>query len=185
MIDFNFVLQLAGRNTDINEYLLSLYNIPVQMNAKMIVELGAGQSTYALTASANETKGQFYSIDVTEGAIARGYSLENNPLKDEERYHFILGDDMEVVKTWDKEIDFLFLDTSHLLEHTRAELKAWLPLVREGGVIMMHDTAHKTGDGMGCRQALNEFLEENDNYFPLHLLDTKYIGMSILCKLQL
>ena len=62
-LDYNYVNNLAFRDSDINEYLLALYGVAVGMKAKVIVELGGGQSSYALTAAANETKGQFYSID--------------------------------------------------------------------------------------------------------------------------
>lgn len=187
MLDRNFVLNLANRSTDINEYIMSLYNIPVQINARTIVELGAGQSTYALTAAANKTEGQFYSIDLFKSARDRLWEGRHGlMLDDEPRYHFVEGDDMKIVKTWDKPIDFLFIDTSHLYEHTKNELEAWTPHVLIGGVIMMHDTNHESGDGMGCRKALDEFVKKYPNNFAVvHLLDTKIIGMSILVKLTI
>ena len=64
MIDRNFILNMAQQSNDINEYLMSLYNIPVQMNAKTIIEIGAGRSTFALVAAANKTEGTVTSIDI-------------------------------------------------------------------------------------------------------------------------
>lgn len=184
MLDFNYALQLAGRNTDMNEYILSLYNIVVQRNYKVVVELGAGQSTYALTAAVNATKGQFYSVDVTSVAPLRGFEQGEGVLEKEPRYHQIVLDDMDLVKKWDKEIDFLFIDSSHLYKHTLDELNSWPKFVKKGGIIMMHDTAHQSGIQMECRQALNEWLKTNgDDYGVVHLLDTKIAGMSILLKL--
>lgn len=184
MLDKNFVLQLAGRDTDINEYLMSLYNIPVQMKAQTIVELGAGQSTFALCAAVNKTAGQFYSIDLYKSARDRLWEGNHGMMLDDEpRYHFIQGNDMEIVKSWDKPIDFLFIDTSHQYEHTKQELEAWTPYVVGGGIIMMHDTGHESEDMKGCRRALDEFVEKNrDSFVDVHLLDRKLIGMSVLIK---
>jgi len=184
-IDFNYVNNLAFRDTDINEHLLDLYGVAVGMNAKVIVELGAGQSTYALTAAANETKGQLYSVDLGKDAVTRLFPQGEGVLDKEERYHFIQGDDMEIVKTWNTPIDFLFLDTSHLYEDTKKEIEAWFPKVKKGGIIAMHDVAHEEGLGTGCRKALDEFMksEEGKDYRVLQLLDTKHLGMAILIKL--
>lgn len=184
MLDEDFVRNLVKKDNEISEYLLSLYNIPVQINAKTIIELGAGESTFALTAAANKTEGEFYSIDIGEGAVERYSPGGLEVFKNEPRYHFIQGDDRKVVKTWNKGIDFLFLDTTHIYSHTKQELEEWIPFVVGGGVIAMHDTAHQSGDGTGCRKALDEFLEKNpDNFTVVHLLDTKHLGMSILVRL--
>ena len=107
MIDRNYVINLANRNTDINEYLMSIYNIPVQINAQTIVELGAGQSTYALTAVANKTGGEFYSIDLGEDSHLRLFPEGKGVLEQEPRYHFINKKALEAVKTWSFPIDFL------------------------------------------------------------------------------
>lgn len=47
----------------------------------------------------------------------------------------------------------------------------------------MHDTGQETGDAVGCRKALDEFLLENEDYIAVHLLDRKILGMSIISKL--
>ena len=184
MIDYTFVLNMSFRDTDINEYLLTLYNQVVQQKARLVVELGAGQSTYAFTAGVNATEGQFYSIDIGKGATTRFFQQGEGLLDKEPRFHFIEGDDMEVVKTWKDEIDILFIDTSHTLEQTRKELKAWPKFVKKGGQIIMHDTATEDVISRGCRIALDEFLEEHKGeYSGVHLLDTKHIGLSIINKL--
>jgi len=176
----NDILQMAGRDTDINEYLLSLYNIPVQMNAKVLVELGAGQSTYALTAVANKTNGHLWSIDYVSDAHLRLYPEGKGVLEKEKSVTFIVGDSVEASVAWKKEIDFLLIDTNNRYEHTVNELKAWTPFVKTGGVIMMHDTASTDPIHSGCRKALDEFLAENEHYKAVHLLDTKFLGMSVI-----
>ena|SRR3990167_66177 len=188
-LDRNFILNLAHRDTDINEYLLTLYNLIVQGNYKTVVEIGAGQSTYALTAAVNETKGEFYSIDLTQEARLRSFPEGEGILDNEIRYHFIQGNDLQIVKKWTKEIDFLFIDSDHSYDHVRLQLEDWLPWVRKGGMIALHDTAQTDEIIKGCRQALNEFLKlsslkySQPYYRAVHLLDTKLLGMSILVKI--
>ena len=184
MLQRSDVRNLALKGTDINEHIMTIYNLPVQINAQVIVELGIGESTFALVAAANKTKGQLYSIDINEGGIERSSPGGANVLRKEPRYHYIEGDTRELGKTWDKKIDFLLHDTDHTYETTKTELKLWPQWVRSGGIIFAHDTAHEAGSGMGCRQAYDEFMEEHaKEYKIIHLLDTKTIGGSVLIKL--
>jgi cephalosporin hydroxylase len=51
-------------------------------------------------------------------------------------------------------IDLLFIDTSHLYDHTMAELKRYAPRVRPGGWIVFHDYVSFAG----VSRAVGEFL---------------------------
>mgnify|MGYP001571939875 CR=1 FL=1 len=184
-IDRNFVLNLAGRSSDINGFLMTIYHLVVRGNYKTIVELGGGQSTYALVAAANKTDGQVYSHDFNTGCYTRLYPEGEGILDKEQRFHFIAGDDLETVKLWNKPIDFLFHDTSHVYDLSKKEIDSWFPFVRRGGQIFMHDTQQEAGDGMGCGQAIDEFMktEEGKQYSIVHLQDSYILGASILNKL--
>ena len=37
-------------------------------------------------------------------------------------------------------VDVLFIDTSHLYEHTVKEIEAWFPLLAPNALVMFHDT---------------------------------------------
>ena len=170
MLDRDDVVQASKITSDIQEHLLTLYDLALEINAKTVVELGAGQSTCAFIAAVNATEGQFYSIDVVPGSLAI-----------EPRHHPITGDDLEVVKAWDKEIDFLFIDTLHTYEHTTRELDSWTESVRNGGIIAMHDTNGVSGAFPGCRAALDEFLgTHREEYSAVHYPNCN--GLSVLRK---
>lgn len=55
------------------------------------------------------------------------------------RVNFIEGDSQEESLRWDKPIDLLFLDADHSYYGIVADLLSWLPLVRPGGRILLHD----------------------------------------------
>ena len=172
-MDRAYVVEAAKITSNIQDHLLTLYDLAVEVNAQVAVELGAGWSTYAITAAVNATEGQLYSIDIAGGGQPKG-----------PRHHPIRGDDLEVVKTWEQPIDFLFIDTLHTYPQTKAELETWLPFVRKGGIIAMHDTDGPLGAFPGCRIALDEFLAKHrGEYSAVHYPHCN--GLSVLRKLKL
>lgn len=184
MIDRNFVLNLAHQDSDTSEYLMSLYNIPKQMKAKTIVEIGAGRSSFALVAAANETDGYVTSIDVGGAITLNRVDNGQELMKNEKRLIMIEDNSLKVKWPPNVPIDFLFWDSEHTPDLSRREIIKWFPLVRSGGIIMAHDTGHEDPDKQGARMALDKYLKTNPRHYTVvHLLDTKIIGMSILVRL--
>ena len=60
----------------------------------------------------------------------------------------------------DSSIDFVFIDASHEYEDVKADIAAWLPKVKVGGVIAGHD--YTPGAWPGVIQAVDEFVAENN-----------------------
>lgn len=180
-LDRNLVEVLSKRETDIRDHIWTLYNLVVGMNAGVVVELGAGQSTYALTVAVKETGGNIWSVDKLINAHLRGFPEGLNLLELESRYHFVEGDDIEVGMSWNMPIDFLFIDTSHQYDHTLEELNLWAKHVRTEGKIAMHDTDHKLGAAVDCIKALDEFLRQHPGCYKVrHIKGCG--GLSILTK---
>lgn len=169
MLNRGDVVEASRITSDIQEHLLTLYDLVLEINAKVVVELGAGRSTYVFIAAVNATEGQFYSIDVVPGRLAL-----------EPRHHPMVGDDLEIVKTWDQSIDLLFIDTLHTYEQTKGELDTWSEFVMAGGIIAMHDTTGLPGPHPGCRIALDEFLGRHAEYSAVHYPNCN--GLSVLRK---
>ena len=184
-LDFELVQYLEKRDTDMNEHIMTLYQTAKGVSPKVIVELGAGQSTYALAVAAIETGAKFYSIDISplgdEHAVLRGFEEGKGLLDGLPEYIAIQGDSIEVGKTWSKKTDFLLIDTDHTYERTKVELEIWPQYVRVGGKIAMHDTVSQDVN-CGVKKALDEFLQNNKEYSVINYSDTKRIGLSVLTK---
>lgn len=121
-----------------------LYSIATDMRPKMrtILEIGVrwGTSTLAFLHGIRDRGHQnlfLYSIDTNDCS---------NVVKDPELkkwWNFIQGDSKTV--QWNREIDVLLIDGDHSYEGVKADFERFEPFVKEGGLILMHDTlwAHK------------------------------------------
>lgn len=103
----------------------------------VIIELGVrnGKSTASFLAGIAAPGGHLWSVDV------------NDPVVPEEwhslvYWHFLKADDRsEEARAWLPEsCDILFIDTDHTLKGTLRELELYVPRVRPGGIVLMHDT---------------------------------------------
>ncbi len=50
-----------------------------------------------------------------------------------------------VVKSWNKPIDVLFIDGDHRYEAVKKDFEDWLPLLKAGGFIIFHDSCQPVG----------------------------------------
>ncbi len=80
-------------------------------------------------------------------SIARLYSIDLEPLRgkqgepsSDERFRFIQSDSAKAAGPFaDHSVDLVFIDADHSEEGTRRDLAAWLPKVREHGIVCGHD----------------------------------------------
>jgi len=57
-----------------------------------------------------------------------------------ERYAWIHGDSIEVGEKWDKgAVDLIFVDGDHSYEGCAGDIKSWLPYIKPGGLLIVHD----------------------------------------------
>lgn len=131
-------------------------------NAKdgaVFVEIGAwqGKSTSFMAVEIlNSGKDiEFHTVDTFKGSTTESQQKQIReglnpyekfkenlaPVLDSINVH--VGDSVEVAKEFDdNSIDFVFIDGNHLYEYVRADIGAWLPKVKKGGVIAGDDWAH-------------------------------------------
>lgn len=132
--------------SDIYLHLPRMVTLVDALNAQHVIELGTrtGVSTIAWLYALEQTGGRLTSIDIDE----------RPDIGEWDHWTFIQGDDLDpaVISTLDP-ADIVFIDTSHLYEHTRAELNIYRHLVRPGGVIVCHDTQLQRPEGAPARPA--------------------------------
>lgn len=64
-------------------------------------------------------------------------------------------------------LDFVYLDANHSRAHVEADIEAWAPKVRVGGIVSGHD--YCAGDGYGVIEAVNAYVRAHDIH-PLFIL---------------
>ena len=65
------------------------------------------------------------------------------------------GRSADVAAAFDEEVDLLFVNGDHSYEGCRADVLAWLPRVKSGGIVVMHDF----GWAEGVRRVVQELVE--------------------------
>jgi len=117
--------------SDINQHLPMLATMG--SNAQHVVELGArsGLSTVAWLMGLRKSGGRLTSVDISPAP----------QIGTQANWEHIQGDDTDAdVMARVDGCDILFIDTSHHFEHTLWELRNWSGKVRDGGIIVCHDT---------------------------------------------
>lgn len=125
--------------SDIYEHLPRFVQLVEELNATHVIELGTrtGVSTIAWL-YALEGRGRLTSVDIDAQPAIGGYP----------HWTFIQGDDLDpAVLGLLEPADIVFLDTSHLYEHTLRELNTYRWLVKPGGRIVCHDTMLERPEG--------------------------------------
>ena len=132
--------------SDVYLHLPRMVELVETLNAQHVLELGTrtGVSTIAWLYALEQTGGRLTSVDIDA----------RPPIGDYDHWTFIQGDDLDptVVASLDQ-ANIVFIDTSHLYEHTVAELNIYRWLVKPGGVIVCHDTQLPRPEGAPARPA--------------------------------
>lgn len=155
-------------NIDIVEHLPFLTKVCLDLEAKTILELGVrdGNSTRAFLDAAKILNAKVISVDIEDCS----------KLFNDGNWEFYQMNDLDYVLS--EEIDVLFIDTSHTFGQTLAELEKFAPMVKNYGVIILHDT-------VSCPDvyaAVKLFLMCHDEYVLEHRINCN--GLGILWKRQ-
>jgi cephalosporin hydroxylase len=131
--------------SDISDHLVTLFTESLSATPKLIVELGVrgGESTFVLERVARLCGASLVSVDIEECSYFSSY----------DKRVFVKSDDIAFARAFpgfcaargvDPRIDVLFIDTSHLYEHTVQEIDAWFPFLASRAVVFFHDTNLKS-----------------------------------------
>jgi predicted O-methyltransferase YrrM len=152
----------CGEPSDIVDWLPTLHDTVLKYEAAKVVELGvrSGNSTAAFLAAVDTVGGHLWSADINPPQVP-GWWPETG------LWTLRIGDDVNPAIAVDMpdEIDVLFIDTSHHYEHTMTELRTYVPRVKPGGTVLMHDTeldqpAGYVGAPFPVARALDDYCAE-------------------------
>jgi len=138
------VVERGLLDTDISDHLVSLFTEAVAARPKLIVELGVrgGESTFVLERAAALFDAHIVSVDIEDCQKVSAYP----------RWTFVKQDDIAFARRFEAfcrekgffpTIDLLFIDTSHLYNHTVQEIKQWFPFLSDKATVIFHDTNMK------------------------------------------
>src|SRR5262249_12436636 len=132
----------AQTPSDISDHLPTIFSEALAVQPRLMVELGVrgGESRFALERVAQVTGAFLVSVDLDDCCAA----CTESP-----RWPFVRSDDIQFAKTFgdwctqrhiEPRIDVLFIDTSHLYDHTVQEIDAWFPYLSDDCKVIFHDT---------------------------------------------
>jgi predicted O-methyltransferase YrrM len=142
-------------------------------NGDRFVEIGVwkgGSTAYMGVEILNSRKKILYdAIDTFSGSSEHGdvsnwlyeETVKNlRPIIKVKIVNIIKGHSLDVVNRYDNEsIDFCFIDGSHEYEYVKADILAYLPKIKKGGIIAGHD--YNNEDWGGVVRAVDEIFGDN------------------------
>jgi predicted O-methyltransferase YrrM len=144
--------------------LLALYRLVLNLSSgSIIVEIGSylGASTCFLAAGASELGGKVYCVDtwqnegMTEGSRDTFSIFYRNTTKYRNFIKPLRGKSIQIAESFSEKIDLLFIDGDHSYEGTKSDVESWLPHLKSGGLVIMHDS----GWAEGVKRVINENIE--------------------------
>jgi predicted O-methyltransferase YrrM len=120
----------------INKHLLIIYSLAVGVNAQRVMDLGVGDTTQALRAAVRVTGGTLFSCDIDRERFA-GLLKQADP-----QWELYLEPSDLFIRRMAPPFDFVLHDAGHEYWQVRQDLRLILPMMRQFGVICVHDTQH-------------------------------------------
>jgi len=107
----------------------------------VMIGSGPGMLTFALMDSEVSPDWNITIIDLRSTQWAYEHYKQSKPFIAEyaERINYITDDSYAVGIEWEDPVDLLIIDGDHTEEGVKRDMKAWLPLVGENGIVFYHD----------------------------------------------
>lgn len=132
----------AHTYSDISLHLPFLYSQALGRRPATVIELGVrtGNSTSAFLAAGAD----LWSVDIRPPVVPAAWH-------DLAAWHFLMADDCDgTARGWLPAVaDIVFIDTEHTYDQAMRELEIYVPRVRPGGAVLMHDTQFADGADLG------------------------------------
>jgi len=96
---------------------------------------------------------------MTEGKWNTLEIFKNNTHSVANKIKMLKSKSVDAAKDFNQEIDFMFIDGDHSYEGVKADIDAWFPKLKSGGIIILHDI----GWAEGVIRVVDEEIKQNLN----------------------
>jgi predicted O-methyltransferase YrrM len=145
----------------IREEFIELLDRVHALAPQKVLEIGTALGgTLFLFTRAAPPEATIVTVDMPGGPFGGGYPRGHSPLlrsfaRDSQKIHLVRGDShspstlQKVTRLLGGPADFLFIDGDHTYDGVRADFEMYSPLVREGGLIALHDIVEGSRENVG------------------------------------
>lgn len=149
-------------------------NIFIQLGIEHIAEVGVWRgdnfrrmirpscivSAWAIDAWDTEILERSLNVVSNQALNEQYYNTMVQLCKTDKRVRVFRGDSLKAAKILNGlKFDFIYIDADHTYEGCLADLIAYYPLLRNGGILSGHD--YTTAQGFGVKQAVDDFRKAN------------------------
>jgi len=117
-----------------SKHLLILYSLVIGMNARVIAEIGLGQTTGALRAAAALTGATLHTCDFDKKKYNQLLAQRDD------HWRLYLEPSSSFIERLPEPIDLVMHDGAHDYLNVKRDLELLIPKVRKFGIICVHDT---------------------------------------------
>lgn len=141
------------------------------VETKVILEIGTGQGGTLYIWSRYLKPYKVICIDNPGGLFGGGFPAQKirflSKFSPQTEFHFLREDShqagtlQKVVNCLqDSSVDFLFIDGDHTYNGVKQDFNMYSPLVRDGGIVALHDIAHRLNDVPDSLYGVKRFWQE-------------------------
>jgi predicted O-methyltransferase YrrM len=128
-----------GASKGFARHYLTLYSLILGLEAKSVLEVGMGFSTPTIMTALGQTGGSLTSCDMR---TIEGTGNDPESLKQFPRWTFLQGKTDDTLKTVTGPFDLVLHDGSHEFKEVYRDLRTIIPMIRQNGLLLVHDTEH-------------------------------------------
>lgn len=156
-----------------NEDRVSLANLFAELGFNIGIEVGTEQGAYAKVLCDCNPGVKLYCVDpwlaypgyrehVSQEKLD-GFYRKTRELLSPYRAELIRETSLSAVDHFaDGSLDFVYIDANHEFSHVVADITAWLPKIRKGGIISGHDYIRKKDMKFGVVEAVQGYTSAYD-----------------------
>ena len=175
----DIVLQLKQMKRAMRPYVLMIFEMIIESDAKEVLSLGVRQAQAErtiLSALHEKRSGKLTSIDLQD----RTERVESTFPELLPYWNLIVGnthDESSIKQVDNKKYDLLLIDAGHSYEDCKKDYEMYSPLVKKGGYILMHDIYNPN-------ETMKDFWKELENDGPRKMVGLSYgfAGMGLIVK---